>query len=146
MMTRRTTGRPEAGPGAWPGPDPRRCRSAPLAPAVGEPELGVLGRNPGLRLVGDQGDAGVGVAGGLLAVLGEVHDRVDAGGGHLQRVLLRGGGDLAVDDRLDAGAAAVDRHDHDALFLARGLERGVGAERGRLGYRVYGVVVGGLLQ
>ena len=61
--------------------------------------------------------------------------RLDAQLRHLQRVLLRGGGDLAVDDRLDARAAAVDRDDHDVLFLAGGLERGVGAERGLVAER-----------
>src|SRR6059036_3212545 len=68
------------------------------APAVLQAEGGVLGRDARLGLVGDQGDAGVGVTGRLLAALGVRHDGVDALGGHLQRVLLRSGRDLAVLD------------------------------------------------
>ena len=72
----------------------------------------------------------------LGAVLGEGRDRGDALGGHLQRVLLRGGADLAGLHGLDAGAAAVDRDDGDVLVPAGRLQRLVGAGRGRLVDRV----------
>src|SRR6266536_1910406 len=82
-------------------------------PAVVEAELHVLRVHTGLWLVGDQCDAGVGVAGRLLPGLGEVDDRVHTEAGHLQRVLLGRRGDLPVLDSLHPGAAAVDRDDHD---------------------------------
>src|SRR6266487_1329372 len=115
-------------------------------PAVVEAELHVLRVHTGLWLVGDQRDAGVGVAGHLLPGLGEVDDRVHTEAGHLQRVLLGRGGDLAVLDSLHAGAAAVDGHDHDVLLLAGGLQGRVGAERGGLVDRVDEVDARVLLQ
>ena len=83
---------------------------------------------------------------GLLAGLGEVGDRLDAVGGHQQRILLRSGADDAFLDALDAVAAAVDRDDENALFLAGGLERGVAAVGGRLVDRVDDVDLVGLLE
>src|SRR5207247_5862901 len=44
----------------------------PSTPAVVQAELGVLRVDALLGLVGDEGDAGVGVAGRLLAVVGEL--------------------------------------------------------------------------
>src|SRR4051812_29489336 len=81
------------------------------APAVGEAEGHVLGRDAGHRLARDQVHAGVDVAGRLLAGLRVLDDGAHAQARHLERVLLRGGGDLAGLDALDAGAAAVDRDD-----------------------------------
>ena len=51
-----------------------------------------------------------------LVPSGELRDGVDALLRHLQRVLLRGGADLARLDRLDARAAAVDRDDRDVVL------------------------------
>src|SRR3954464_3850292 len=116
------------------------------APAVGQAELDVLGRQSRLRLGGHEVDARVGVAAGLLAALGPRHDGVHALAGHLQRVLLRGRRDLPGLDRPDAGASAVDRDDHGGLVLAGRLQRGVRAERRRLVDRVHEVDAGFLLQ
>src|SRR5512141_1763903 len=73
-----------------------------LAPAVGEAVLTVLAVHAGLWLVGDERGARVGVAGGLPVGARVLHDRVHPQGRHLERVLLRGRGDLAVLDALDA--------------------------------------------
>ena len=54
---------------------------------------------------------------GLVPSFAYAADGVDAQLRHLQRVLLRGGADLAVLDGLDAGAAAVDRDDGDVFSL-----------------------------
>src|SRR6266508_3201846 len=146
----RLDSRPRSGPGP-----PSRVGAGPilgqpprslLAPAVGESKLDVLGVHAGLRLGRDERHAGVGVAGHLLAAVGEVDHRVDALAGHLQGVLLRGRGDLAVPDRPHAGAAAVDRDDQHVVLLAGRLERGVRTERGRLVDGVEEVDAGVLLQ
>src|SRR6266516_2398576 len=121
-----------------------RRRGSP--PAVVQAELHILRVHTGLWLVSDQCDAGVCVAGRLLAGLGEVDDRVHTEAGHLQRVLLGRGGDLPVLDSLHPGAAAVDGHDHDVLLLAGGLQRRVGAQRGGLVDRVDEVDARVLLQ
>src|SRR6266511_5394670 len=139
--TLRTVGR------AWPWSGPTYRASDWLStPAVLGAEGGVLGLDALLRRVGDEGHAGVGVAGRLGVAAGEAHHRGDALLRHLQRVLLRGRRDLAVLDGLHARAAAVDRHDHDVLVLARGLEGVVGAEGGRLVDGVDQVDAGVLLQ
>src|SRR5688500_6872394 len=111
------------------------------APAVLESERRVLRLDAGLRLVGDQRDAGVDevlARGGLRlgAVLGERGERLDTLRRHLQRVLLRGGPDDPGLDVLDAGAAAVDGHDLDVVLPAGGLDRLVRAGSGRLVDRV----------
>src|SRR3954453_4065177 len=116
----------------------------PSAPAVLLAEGGVLGLDPGLRLVGDQVDPGVGerLARGRLwlgAVLGELGDRRDTLLGHLQRVLLGGGAELAGLARGHARAPAVDRDDRDVVLLAGRLQRGVRARRRRLVDRVHEV-------
>ena len=54
---------------------------------------------------------GVGVAGRLYAILGKIDHRLHAHRRHLQRVLLRGGRDLAINNTLHAAAAAVDGDD-----------------------------------
>src|SRR3569833_3083085 len=115
-------------------------------PAVGEAERDVLGRQALLRFGGDQVDAGVGVAGRLLAAARPRDDGVHALRGHLQRVLLGGRGDLPGLYGLDARAPAVDRHDHRGGGAAGRLERGVGPERRRLVDRVDEVDAGLLLQ
>src|SRR5207237_1147081 len=88
----------------------------------------------------------VGVARRFVTSFREIHHRVNTELRHLQRVLLRGRGDLAVLDRLHTGAAAVDRDDEDVALLAAGLDRGVGAERRRLVDRVDEVDVRVLLE
>src|SRR5438445_7365539 len=133
-------GQTQVGSGPRTGP---RKRSPP---AVGQAERGVLGVHTGRRLVGDQVGTGVGVAVELVAGLGVVDHRLHTLGGHLQRVLLRGGRDLPALYALDARAATIDRHDYDVLLLPFGLQRGVRAERGRLVYRVHEVDVRRLLQ
>src|SRR6266496_2475340 len=125
-------------------PASHRGRDSP--PAVVEAELHILRVHTGLWLVSDQCDAGVCVAGRLLAGLGEVDDRVHTEARHLQRVLLGRRGDLPVLDSLHPGAAAVDGHDHDVLLLAGGLQSRVGAQRGGLVDRVDEVDARVLLQ
>src|SRR5476649_641104 len=128
----------------WP---PRRVESTRLfAPAGAQAEAGVLAVDAGHGLVADQRDAGVDVAAGLLAGLGVGHAGLDAHGGHLQRILLRSGGDDAGLDVAHAGAAAVDRHDQHAFFLAGGFQRLVGAGGGRFIDGVDQVDVGIFLQ
>src|SRR4051812_21577 len=115
-----------------------------LAPAVGQAELHVLARHAAHRLGGDQVDAGVVVAGHLALVVDRVDDRLHALGGHLERVLLRGRGDLALLHRLHAGAAAVDRDEQRGL--AGLVQRVPRAEPRRLIDRVDEVDVRVLLQ
>src|ERR1700712_1845359 len=79
------------------------------SPAVGQAPGGVLRRLPGDGLVGDQRGAGVHLARGLGAGLGELDDRVHAVLGHHLRKLHDGGDELAVLDVLHPGTAAVDR-------------------------------------
>src|SRR5207248_1305455 len=74
---------------------------------------GVAAGHAADRAVGVELGAGVEEAearrgGGLLARLGHGVDRLDAQGGHLAGELGRGGGDLAVLQVRDDGAAAVD--------------------------------------
>src|SRR5579884_722470 len=118
-----------------------------LPPAVGEAVGDALRRNPGRRMVRDQVDPGVRIAGDLLARLRVVDDGLDALRRHQQRVLLRRGVD---DPRLDvahAGAAAVDGHDRDvARRLAGVLQCRPGARGARLVDRVDDVDVRVLLQ
>src|SRR6202171_2123707 len=66
-----------------------------LAPAVRGAELRVLAVHAGHGLVGDERDAGVGVAGRLLSGLRVLDPRIDAHDGHLERGLLRGRGEVA---------------------------------------------------
>ena len=106
------------------------------------PKVVSLDVDAGLRLVGDQRDAGVdeGLAGGGLrlgAVLGERGDRLRRPAaaifsGYCCEVAPSWPALTAV----DAGAAAVDRDDRDVVLLARRLERLVRARRGRLVDRV----------
>src|SRR4051794_20535405 len=115
-----------------------------LAPAVGEAELHVLALDAVHRLGRDQVDAGVVVAGHVALAVDRVHDGVHALGRHLEGVLLRGGGDLALLDGLHAGAAAVDGDQQGRL--ARLVQRVPGAEPGRLVDRVDEVDVRVLLE
>src|SRR5947207_3356677 len=117
-----------------------------LAPAVRGAELRVLAVHAGHRLVGDERDAGVGVAGRFLSGLRVLDARIHAHGGHLERVLLGGRGEVAGLHVLHAHAAAVHRDDEDALVLASRLECLVGARRRGLVDGVDHVDVGGLLQ
>src|SRR5258708_3667104 len=116
------------------------------APAGREAELGVLARDAGMGLVGDQRHAGVGVAGHPLAALGVGDAGFDAELRHLQRVLLRGRRDHAGLDVPHPGAAAVYGHDQDALLLAGGFERLKGAGCRRFVNRIHDVDVRRLLQ
>src|SRR6266446_393881 len=117
-----------------------------LAPAIRGAELRVLAFHAGHGLVGDERDAGVGVARRLLAGLRVLNPCIDAHDGHLERVLLRGRGEVAGLHVLHAHAAAVHRHDQDALGLAGRLERLIRARRRGLVDGVDDVDVGGLLQ
>src|SRR6516225_1772616 len=87
--------------------------SSALAPAHRGAGLHVFAANACDRLVGDQGNAGIGVTARLLACLGVF----DAGGHthrtHLGRILLRGRGDHSAAEIFHRLAAAVDRHNHD---------------------------------
>src|SRR3954451_16575164 len=139
------TGRPAADHGSIRRRQLLSSQAAALAPAVREAECDVLRRHALRRLVRDQRHAGGGVAVRLRFGLRVLHDGRDAEARHLQRVLLRGRGDLARLDAADARAPAVDRHDRHLLLLAGGLERGVRAERRRLVDRVEEVDVGVLL-
>src|SRR4051794_2888675 len=105
--------------GGGPGGHPAGMHSAPAGGLAGS---GVDALDAVLRLVRHELDAGVeevetGTGLRLRAVLRELGDRLDALGGHLQRVLLGGRPDDAVLDVADAGAATVDRDDRDALLL-----------------------------
>src|SRR5829696_4101295 len=84
-----------------------------LAPARIQAGRGVLALHAFHRLVGDQRHAGIGDTRGFLACPGVLDRRLDAERRHPERVLLRGGGDLAGLDVAHAGAAAVDRDDQD---------------------------------
>src|SRR3990172_1935999 len=116
------------------------------APAVGEAVLAVLAVHARLRLVRDEGDARVGVAGRLRLRARVLHHRLDPHGRHLERVLLRGRGDLAVLHTLPATATAVHAHDRDLLLLPGGPDGRVRAEGGGLVDRVDEVDVGVLAE
>src|SRR3977135_4197211 len=107
----------QARPGAW--------NARLLPPAVGESEGEALRGHACDWLRSDQIDAGVRVAGHLLACLGIRDDRLDAARRHLQRVLLRRRGDHACLDVANTRAAAVDRDDGHLAGLARVLQCGV---------------------
>src|SRR5687768_10270401 len=100
-------------------------RRIALAPAVLLAEGRVLGLDPVDRVGGDQLDAGVDVARGLLAAARGRRALLHAQRRHLQRVLLRGRVDDArLDALLDRLAAAVDGHEDEVLrVLAGRLER-----------------------
>src|ERR1700674_1143602 len=77
-----------AAAGTPPPPRHGEARSL-LAPAVGEAVRAVLAVHAGLRLVGDERGARVGVAGGLRLRARVPHHRLDPHARHLDRVLLR---------------------------------------------------------
>src|SRR5829696_294340 len=104
--------------------------SVALAPAVLLAVGGVLGLDAVDRVGGDELDARVDVARGLLAAACCRRALLHAQRRHLQRVLLRGGVDHAgLDAALDRVTATVDGHEDEVLrVLAGRLERGRAAE------------------
>src|ERR1700677_1062364 len=129
-------------------PSPSLARSTP---ALGETFLRRDRRNAFDRLIGHERNAGVEEIEArarlrLLARLGVFDRRLDALGGHQQRILLGGRADDAGGDVLHAGTTPIDGDDERARLLARGLERGISAGRRRLVDRIDDIDVRILLE
>src|SRR6266516_3532982 len=108
-----------------------------LSPAVGEAVFDAFRGHALQRLLGDQVEPGVGVAGRLCAAVRELHDCCYTQRRHPQRVLLRRGVDDSSTDVAHAGATAVNGDDgHSARLLAGVLQSGPGACGARLVDRV----------
>src|SRR5262245_42849614 len=96
-----------------------------FTPAILYAEDGSLTVNTFQRLYTDESHTSVSIPRGFGAILGELYDSCDAHRCHLQRVLLRRGGNSARNDAGDARrAATIDGDNRHVLGFARLVEGG----------------------